>query len=101
MTLLDDYQAQHKLEGVRIVSFMLHGIPKEILRRTGVDELIFTVAILFFAFLLVLTFVSCSVAQNMPLPSFRPRNPNAPSVDDFDLAQTYSQSRRGQVFRVL
>jgi hypothetical protein len=43
MTLLDDYQAQHKLEGVQVVSFMLYTIPKGILRRTGVDELIFTV----------------------------------------------------------
>jgi hypothetical protein len=43
MTLLDDYQAKHKLEGVRVISFMLHTIPKNILQRTGVDELIFTV----------------------------------------------------------
>ncbi|EKM75759.1 hypothetical protein AGABI1DRAFT_131988 [Agaricus bisporus var. burnettii JB137-S8] len=42
MTLLDDFRAQHKLEGVQIVSLMLHTIPKEILRRTGVDQLIFT-----------------------------------------------------------
>ncbi|KAF9448472.1 hypothetical protein P691DRAFT_792581 [Macrolepiota fuliginosa MF-IS2] len=42
MTLLDDYQAQYKLEGVRIVSLMLRNIPKDILRRTSVDELIFT-----------------------------------------------------------
>ncbi|KAJ3571675.1 hypothetical protein NP233_g3604 [Leucocoprinus birnbaumii] len=42
MTLLDDFQAKHKLEGVRVVSFMLPTIPKQILRRTGVDELIFT-----------------------------------------------------------
>ncbi|KAF5363567.1 hypothetical protein D9756_000959 [Leucocoprinus leucothites] len=42
MTLLDDFQSRHKLEGVRVVSFMLYTIPKQMLRRTGVDELIFT-----------------------------------------------------------
>jgi len=43
MTLLDDYQAEHKLEGVRIVSLMLHTIPQRTLLRTGVHELIFSV----------------------------------------------------------
>jgi len=43
MTLLDDYQAEHKLEGVRVVSFMLHTIPQKTLLRTGVHELIFSV----------------------------------------------------------
>ena len=30
MTLLDDYQAEHKLKGVRVVSLMLHTIPQKI-----------------------------------------------------------------------
>lgn len=48
MTLLDDYQAEHKLEGVRVISFMLHTIPQKTLLRTGVNELIFSVRFSFF-----------------------------------------------------
>jgi len=48
MTLLDDYQAEHKLEGVRIVSLMLHTIPQRTLLRTGVYELIFSVCFPFY-----------------------------------------------------
>ena len=46
MTLLDDYQAEHKLEGVRIVSLMLHTIPQRTLLRTGVHELISSACLL-------------------------------------------------------
>jgi len=48
MTHLDDYQAEHKLEGVRIVSLMLHTIPQRTLLRTGVHELIFSVCFPFY-----------------------------------------------------
>ncbi len=40
MTLLDDYEARYKLHGVIIVQEMLARIPKEVLKRTGVDGLI-------------------------------------------------------------
>jgi hypothetical protein len=43
MTLLDDYEARYKLKGVEIVSEMLRNVPKEILKRSGVDGLIRTV----------------------------------------------------------
>jgi hypothetical protein len=43
MTLLDDYEARYKLQGVEIVSEMLQRVPKEFLKRTGVDGLIRTV----------------------------------------------------------
>ena len=46
MTLLDDYQAEHKLKGVRIVSLMLHTIPQRTLLRTGVHELISSACLL-------------------------------------------------------
>lgn len=44
MTLLDDYEAPFKLRGVQIVQEMLDRVPKEILRRTGVDGLLRTVS---------------------------------------------------------
>lgn len=42
MTLLDDYEARYKLQGVEIVSEMLRRVPKELLKRTGVDGLMRT-----------------------------------------------------------
>lgn len=43
MTLLDDYEVRYKLPGVRIISEMLDRVPPELLRRTGMDGLIFSV----------------------------------------------------------
>ena len=45
MTLLDDYEAKYKLWGVRIVLEMLRHVPKDLLRRTGVDGLLRSVSI--------------------------------------------------------
>lgn len=42
MTLLDDYEANYKLHGIRIVFEMLERVPNDLLRRTGVDGLFFT-----------------------------------------------------------
>ncbi|KAH9950053.1 hypothetical protein B0H21DRAFT_724540 [Amylocystis lapponica] len=42
MTLLDDYEAQYKLQGIQIVSEMLQNVPADLLRRTGVDTLLFS-----------------------------------------------------------
>lgn len=44
MTMLDDYEASRKVQGIKIVSEMLGKVPKDLLRRTGVDGLIFTVS---------------------------------------------------------
>lgn len=43
MTLLDDYEAEYKLKGIIIVWEMLEKVPGELLKRTGVDGLLFTV----------------------------------------------------------
>jgi hypothetical protein len=43
MTLLDDYEAPYKLRGIRIVAEMLQRVPNDLLKRTGVDVLLFTV----------------------------------------------------------
>lgn len=43
MTLLDDYEAVYKLRGIETVSEMLKEVPKELLRRTGVDGLLLSV----------------------------------------------------------
>ncbi|EMD40978.1 hypothetical protein CERSUDRAFT_111551 [Gelatoporia subvermispora B] len=41
MTLLDDFEMAYKLQGVRIVSDMLNAVPADLLKRTGVDVLLF------------------------------------------------------------
>ena len=43
MTFLDDFEASYKLQGVRLVSDLLACVPPELLKRTGVDGLLFTV----------------------------------------------------------
>ncbi|CDO74163.1 hypothetical protein BN946_scf185043.g214 [Trametes cinnabarina] len=42
MTYQDDHQAAFKLQGVRLVSQLLHNAPPNLLRRTGVDVLLST-----------------------------------------------------------
>ncbi|KAJ3857221.1 hypothetical protein EV368DRAFT_77951 [Lentinula lateritia] len=42
MTFLDDYQVPYKLKGVKMVEELLQHVPREILKRTGVDGLILT-----------------------------------------------------------
>jgi len=43
MTFLDDFEASYKLRGVRLVSDLLARVPPDLLKRTGVDGLLFTV----------------------------------------------------------
>ena len=45
MSFLDDYQVSYELLGVRLVSDMLARVPSDLLLRTGVDALMFTVSI--------------------------------------------------------
>lgn len=52
MTLLDDHEAAYKLRGIAIVSQMIKTVPPDLLRRTGVDELIFSVCLPLGAFTL-------------------------------------------------
>lgn len=40
MTLLDDFEAKYKLQGVFEVQEMLQRVPKDLLKRTGVDGLL-------------------------------------------------------------
>lgn len=42
MTYLDDFEAPYKLRGVKLVSDLLSRVPPELLKRTGVDGLLFT-----------------------------------------------------------
>lgn len=44
MTLLDDYEIRYKIEGMKIVNAMIKNVPPDLLRRTGVTELLFTVS---------------------------------------------------------
>ncbi|KAF8650707.1 hypothetical protein AX16_005080 [Volvariella volvacea WC 439] len=41
MTLLDDYEVRFKIQGVRIVYALLDNAPKDVLKRTGIDGLIY------------------------------------------------------------
>ena len=43
MTLLDDYEVKYKLQGVRLASHLLENAPGELLRRTGIDGLLYQV----------------------------------------------------------
>lgn len=43
MTLLDDYEVRYKIRGAEIVSELLKAVPSELLKRTGVDSLLYTV----------------------------------------------------------
>lgn len=45
MTLLDDYEVPYKLRGIAVISQMLKTVPPDLLRRTGVDDLIFSVRV--------------------------------------------------------
>jgi hypothetical protein len=45
MTLLDDYESYHKLNGIKIVTELLDHAPPQLLKRTGVDGLLITVSI--------------------------------------------------------
>ncbi|KIK54455.1 hypothetical protein GYMLUDRAFT_905811 [Collybiopsis luxurians FD-317 M1] len=40
MTFLDDYQVPYKLKGVEMINELLQRLPREILKRTGVDGLV-------------------------------------------------------------
>ncbi|KAG0700062.1 hypothetical protein DFH29DRAFT_808042 [Suillus ampliporus] len=42
MTFLDDFEASYKLRGVQLVSDLISRVPPELLKRTGVDGLLFT-----------------------------------------------------------
>ena len=44
MTLLDDYEAKYKLQGVELVSQLLEASPPDVLRRTGIDSLMLHVS---------------------------------------------------------
>ncbi|KAI0069244.1 hypothetical protein BV25DRAFT_1926578 [Artomyces pyxidatus] len=41
MTLLDDFEVRYKLEGIQVVAAMLERAPPDLLRRTGVADLVF------------------------------------------------------------
>jgi Tti2 family len=43
LTFLDDYEAPYKLLGVRMVSEMFKTVPKDLLKRTGIDGLLLSV----------------------------------------------------------
>lgn len=43
MTLLDDYELKYKLRGVQIVDHLLINVPGELLRRTGISGLFYSV----------------------------------------------------------
>jgi hypothetical protein len=45
MTLLDDFDTRYKLLGLQVINVMLQRIPKDLLKRTGVDSLLFLVSI--------------------------------------------------------
>lgn len=43
ITLLDDFEVRFKLQGVLVVQQMLQHVPKDLMKRTGIDGLIHSV----------------------------------------------------------
>jgi hypothetical protein len=77
MTLLDDYEAPYKLRGIKIVSEMLERVPKDLLKRTGVDELLFTVCLIPPHPFLALT---NSILKSLSISLTNLHNPLTPSI---------------------
>jgi len=46
MTLLDDYEAPYKISGIKMVSELLQRVPIDLLKRAGIDGLLFTVRLI-------------------------------------------------------
>lgn len=44
MTLLDDYQAVYRLQGISVISDVLDNVPKVLLKRTGIEDLFMAVS---------------------------------------------------------
>ena len=45
MLMLDDYEVQYKIQGVKLVSQLSKTVPPELLKRTGVDALLLAVSL--------------------------------------------------------
>jgi len=60
MTLLDDYETKYKLQGVIVVEEMLRRVPKDLLKRTGVDGLLRQVGL-----------TRCRFTQSISLATFK------------------------------
>ncbi len=72
MTLLDDYEAKHKLQGVYVVQEMLRNVPKDVLKRTGIAGLVQQVR----STLPQTDAYSCPmlVSKDLPISSSKPGN---------------------------
>ena len=44
MVLLDDYEVKYKIEGIHVVEALLENAPPDLLKRTGISELLFSVS---------------------------------------------------------
>ena len=65
MTFLDDYEIRYKVEGMRIVDAMLKKVPPDLLRKTGVTDLLFTVSPLHFAFSRLYSLLSANILSSL------------------------------------
>ena len=45
MTILDDHEVKHRLRGIHLVSQMMNLAPRDVVRVTGVGDLIYNVII--------------------------------------------------------
>lgn len=44
MILLDDYEVIYKIEGIHMVEALLENAPPDLLKRTGISDLLFSVS---------------------------------------------------------
>ena len=77
MTLLDDYEVAYKLSGIAVISQVLKTVPPDLLRRTGVDELIFSVCLLLAVFFWK---TDCALGQSLKGTLTFLHNPQTPEL---------------------
>jgi hypothetical protein len=75
MTLLDDYETKYKLQGVIIVEEMLRRVPKDLLKRTGVDGLLRQVGLTTCRFTRRILLVTSKSVSVMRCPILKARRP--------------------------
>jgi Tti2 family len=99
MTLLDDYEARYKLQGVEIVSEMLRCVPKNLLKRTGVDNLIRTVRAMLVSRYTHLFNVYLIVSQHLPHAPAKSGNSSTSQDGYLYTAVTHDADDRTWLFR--
>ena len=77
MTLLDDFEVRFKLQGVLVVQQMLQHVPKDLMKRTGINGLIHSVSCVYPLRAPISKSQSALVAPKFAISSSKSRNTTA------------------------